>query len=404
MDLSLQSAAEAFSYRHKKFDKRKRSRDEEAEQEIEQVITPRSTLAGPVALHPAPFYGAERVSTPLSTDSNCSSDYAGFVARFNASSTPSSKRRRLLSGGPSSSNPSEDSGIAVTPQKQTITAQQLPRQLKRTFKPSALADPPAKAQKTVAQHVETNSPAKSTNAALKRTRITTNINIPHAPITTTIKTATKLDVNSIKAAVKPTAVGTLELSPPSADANSLAAKRALSLPSATVLSRISEDKLRSICSYHGNMVRQFPKKERSPKDQERRNKNTIACRISRRLKKLEQIAVEEQCKEFEKFNFDMLEEQLRGNALLQQLHQLEQLTDALTDANGGGGSEEEPEIDVVGVEDNCRAQSREHWNRSSGAGVVQSKLMPVVPRTLTVPSLANAFSIAYLMGHLQNTH
>ncbi|KAM7351826.1 mabiki [Cochliomyia hominivorax] len=99
--------------------------------------------------------------------------------------------------------------------------------------------------------------------------------------------------------------------------------QALSLPAtATVLPKISDDTLRSICKYHGNMVRKFPKKERSPKDQERRNKNTIACRMSRRVKKLEHIAIEEQYKEFTQQTFDIIEQSMRATAYLHELMKL----------------------------------------------------------------------------------
>ncbi|XP_037808939.1 protein Mabiki-like [Lucilia sericata] len=86
--------------------------------------------------------------------------------------------------------------------------------------------------------------------------------------------------------------------------------------------QISDDTLRSICKYHGNMVRKFPKKERSAKDQERRDKNTIACRMSRRVKKLEHIAIEEQYKEFSQQTFDIIEQSMRATAYLHELMQL----------------------------------------------------------------------------------
>uniref|UniRef100_T1H2I6 BZIP domain-containing protein n=1 Tax=Megaselia scalaris TaxID=36166 RepID=T1H2I6_MEGSC len=49
---------------------------------------------------------------------------------------------------------------------------------------------------------------------------------------------------------------------------------------------------------------------RSPKDQEKRDKNTIACRMSRRLKKLEEVAIEEQYKTFkDQYMANLLETQ-----------------------------------------------------------------------------------------------
>ncbi|KAM8715810.1 hypothetical protein ACLKA7_002797 [Drosophila subpalustris] len=88
---------------------------------------------------------------------------------------------------------------------------------------------------------------------------------------------------------------------------------------------ISPEALRDICKYHGNMVRKFPKKERTPKDQERRNKNTIACRMSRRVKKLEHLAVEEQYKEFTSQHLKIVEQSMRANAYFHHLNQLAKL-------------------------------------------------------------------------------
>lgn len=90
-------------------------------------------------------------------------------------------------------------------------------------------------------------------------------------------------------------------------------------------SSISPEALRDICKYHGNMVRKFPKKERTPKDQERRNKNTIACRMSRRVKKLEHLAVEEQYKEFTAQHLKIVEQGMRANAYFHHLNQLVKL-------------------------------------------------------------------------------
>ncbi|XP_034489412.1 protein Mabiki [Drosophila innubila] len=91
---------------------------------------------------------------------------------------------------------------------------------------------------------------------------------------------------------------------------------------------ISPEALRDICKYHGNMVRKFPKKERTPKDQERRNKNTIACRMSRRVKKLEHLAVEEQYKEFTCQHLKIVEQGMRANAYFHHLNQLVKLDQA----------------------------------------------------------------------------
>lgn len=72
--------------------------------------------------------------------------------------------------------------------------------------------------------------------------------------------------------------------------------------------KISQETLTDICKYHKNMARKYPNKVRSAKDQEKRDKNTIACRMSRRLKKLEEVAIEEQYKECkEKYLENLLE-------------------------------------------------------------------------------------------------
>lgn len=74
--------------------------------------------------------------------------------------------------------------------------------------------------------------------------------------------------------------------------------------------KISQQTLSEICKYHKNMARKYPTKMRSPKDQEKRDKNTIACRMSRRLKKLEEVAIEEQYKTFkDQYMANLLETQ-----------------------------------------------------------------------------------------------
>ncbi|KAI8121141.1 Protein Mabiki [Lucilia cuprina] len=74
-------------------------------------------------------------------------------------------------------------------------------------------------------------------------------------------------------------------------------------PPVAILPKISDDTLRSICKYHGNM-------------------NTIACRMSRRVKKLEHIAIEEQYKEFSQQTFNIIEQSMRATAYLHELMQL----------------------------------------------------------------------------------
>lgn len=93
-------------------------------------------------------------------------------------------------------------------------------------------------------------------------------------------------------------------------------------PVETLIPRLNDEMLSNIYKYHANMVRKFPKKERSPKDQKRRDKNTIACRMSRRSKKLEQLFIEEQYREFSEKNFAIEEQTIRANAYLIELNKL----------------------------------------------------------------------------------
>ncbi|XP_005181611.2 protein Mabiki [Musca domestica] len=135
-------------------------------------------------------------------------------------------------------------------------------------------------------------------------------------------------------------------------------------PTTAILPKISTETLASICKYHGNMVRKFPKKERTPKDQERRDKNTIACRMSRRVKKLEHIAIEEQYKEFSQQTFEIIERAMRSTAYL---HELMKLSNAVT----SGAEEEERDVKVFGIKQEQNS---------------------------TMTSEKKPFTIAYLMG------
>ncbi|XP_017047765.1 protein Mabiki [Drosophila ficusphila] len=87
-------------------------------------------------------------------------------------------------------------------------------------------------------------------------------------------------------------------------------------------SPIITEAIQDIFKYHVNMVRKFPKKERSPKDQERRNKNTIACRMSRRKKKFDDLQIEQQYKECSMEHLKIAEQSLRAKVYLNHLKQL----------------------------------------------------------------------------------
>nr|XP_036674068.1 protein Mabiki [Drosophila suzukii] len=87
-------------------------------------------------------------------------------------------------------------------------------------------------------------------------------------------------------------------------------------------SPIITEAIQDIFKYHVNMVRKFPKKERTPKDHERRNKNTIACRMSRRKKKFDDLQIEQQYKECSSEHLKIAEQSLRARVYLNHLKQL----------------------------------------------------------------------------------
>lgn len=407
MDLSMHERAEDYLYRHKKFDQGKRPRDEDLLQDLEQLNRACSSPANALLLT-SYFHRVERFSTPFSTDSNCSSEYVGFVRHLNASSTPSSKRQHVLSGGQFSiSNPIQDSGVSLTPKKQVAANKSLPsHQIRCLLKPSSLAQPPYRKQKIV--KVQAGGISKKQNYTIARKRYdksncsglsttdicsdSSDINTPSnasgviSSVTKVNKSVSPVSANSIKAVMKPTEVGTLEL-PTIADP--VANNSGQQLDASAVLSRIGEDKLRSICTFHRNMVRKFPKKERSLKDQQRRNKNTIACRMSRRIKKLEQIAFEEECKEVEQQQQAMMEEMLRATAYLDQLE--------LLMAHTHISDNEETEIDVVNVGDESESVTDSTSKLNNKTGSVH-----MLPSAVTLPTTSiksHPFSIACLLGN-----
>lgn len=85
---------------------------------------------------------------------------------------------------------------------------------------------------------------------------------------------------------------------------------------------ISTNTMSEICKYHKNMARNHPIIKRSTKEQEKRDKNTKACRLSRRAKKLEEIIMEEEYKESLQMHDDVIEETVRSLLYMQQLLEL----------------------------------------------------------------------------------
>lgn len=76
--------------------------------------------------------------------------------------------------------------------------------------------------------------------------------------------------------------------------------------------QVSTHTISKICKYHVNMVRTHPSRVRSPAEQERRDRNTEACRLSRRAKKLEELLVAEQYGDRQHLNEKLLEETIRS--------------------------------------------------------------------------------------------
>lgn len=94
--------------------------------------------------------------------------------------------------------------------------------------------------------------------------------------------------------------------------------------------QISQQVINKVCRYHGNMARHHPQRERSIEDQIKRERNTEACRLSRRAKKLEEVLVEQQYQERLLANEKMLEASIRSILYMKALMGLM--------VNGGGPS------------------------------------------------------------------
>uniref|UniRef100_A0A1I8Q684 BZIP domain-containing protein n=1 Tax=Stomoxys calcitrans TaxID=35570 RepID=A0A1I8Q684_STOCA len=172
-------------------------------------------------------------------------------------------------------------------------------------------------------------------------------------------------------------------------------------PTTAILPKISDETLRSICKYHGNMVRKFPKKERTPKDQERRNKNTIACRMSRRVKKLEHIAIEEQYKEFSQQTFQIIEQAMRSTAYLNELMKLSNET---TMSQGSSILDiEENEVKLFDLKQEMHVDVEVEVEEHQMAAEYINCISPSLSATSssTSPHEKKPFTIAYLMGNEQ---
>lgn len=76
--------------------------------------------------------------------------------------------------------------------------------------------------------------------------------------------------------------------------------------------QVSQQVINKVCRYHGNMARHHPQRERSMEEQIKRERNTEACRLSRRAKKLEEMLVEQQYRERLMANEKVLEASIRS--------------------------------------------------------------------------------------------
>ncbi|XP_013101331.1 uncharacterized protein LOC106083053 [Stomoxys calcitrans] len=76
--------------------------------------------------------------------------------------------------------------------------------------------------------------------------------------------------------------------------------------------QVSQQVINKVCRYHGNMARPQPSRERSMEEQIKRERNTEACRLSRRAKKLEEVLVEQQYRERLQANEKVLEASIRS--------------------------------------------------------------------------------------------
>ncbi|XP_055376641.1 uncharacterized protein LOC129608898 [Condylostylus longicornis] len=88
------------------------------------------------------------------------------------------------------------------------------------------------------------------------------------------------------------------------------------------LINLPKNVLVEVCKYRPRMARTFPGKKRNKKEQERRDKNTMACRKTRRLKKLEDLAVEQNCIYLKDQHLKIFKENIRGQYYIEELLKL----------------------------------------------------------------------------------
>ncbi|KAH8260237.1 hypothetical protein KR026_007129 [Drosophila bipectinata] len=91
----------------------------------------------------------------------------------------------------------------------------------------------------------------------------------------------------------------------------------------------------AVSQYHANMVRrsQTPR-QRSPKEQQRRDRNTLACLLSRRAKQAQEERMAQQYEQFRSQHAAMLEQQVRLSLYYRQVLQQAVFQRAIAPAPG----------------------------------------------------------------------
>ncbi|XP_037711896.1 protein Mabiki [Drosophila subpulchrella] len=78
----------------------------------------------------------------------------------------------------------------------------------------------------------------------------------------------------------------------------------------------------SVSQYHANMVRRTQaQRQRSPKEQMRRDRNTLACLFSRRAKQAQEERMSQQYEQYRSHHAAMLEQQVRLSLYYRQILQ-----------------------------------------------------------------------------------
>ncbi|XP_017132162.1 protein Mabiki [Drosophila elegans] len=90
-----------------------------------------------------------------------------------------------------------------------------------------------------------------------------------------------------------------------------------------------------VSQYHANMVRHSQtRRQRSPKEQLRRDRNTLACLLSRRAKQAQEEQVGRQYEQYRSHHAAMLEQQIRLSLYYRQILQQAVFQRAITPSSG----------------------------------------------------------------------